>query len=367
MATSWAPEDKVVKGCIAFLLWWLLAVFPALPLLPIGRTAGSLVGACLMVLFGVITPDAAFAAIDLPILGLLFATMVISIYLERVKAFEYLAQALSWKTQGATDLLIRVCILAAFSSALFTNDSTCVVLTGFVLKLCTQSHLTLEPFLVALATSSNIGSALTPIGNPQNLVIAVQGKLGFWQFVLGMLPAVVIGMVCNIAGLLLVYGRSLSLPSLAGEQLDRGHGINGVEEEEAGTQEALLMPSLSFNVEGGECRRRDSNPWLTIVHVIKHKEGFLKVAGFVFLVGVWLVGATMHTFEAGVGLPWTAITAALLLTVVDFEDATKSLDKVLHSFILIAGLCICTADALSKQHSHKNVHISSSLLSHGSG
>jgi Na+/H+ antiporter NhaD/arsenite permease-like protein len=344
MATSWAPEDKVVKGCIAFVLWWLLAVFPAFPLLPIGRTAGSLVGASLMVLFGVITPEAAFAAIDLPILGLLFATMVISVYLERAKAFEYLAQALSWKTQGATDLLIRVCILAAFSSALFTNDSTCVVLTGFVLKLCAHSHLSPEPFLVALATSSNIGSALTPIGNPQNLVIAVQGKLGFWQFVLGILPAVVIGMVCNIVGLLLVYGRSLSLPSLPGEQLDRGYGA---EEEEAGTKEALLMPSLSFNVEGGERRRRDSNPWLTIEYVIKHKERLLKVAGFVFLVGVWLVGATMHTFEAGVGLPWTAITAALLLTVVDFEDATKTLDKVSYSILVFFSGMFITVEGFN--------------------
>lgn len=347
---AWAAEDKVWKGSIAFVIWWLLAVFPAFPLLPIGRTAGSLVGASLMVIFGVISSEEAFNAVDLPILGLLFATMVISVYLERAKAFDYLAQALSWKTKGGKDLLIRVCVLAAFSSALFTNDSTCVVLTGFVLKLCKEKGLDPKPFLIALACSSNIGSAATPIGNPQNLVIAVQGKLGFWQFVAGVLPAVVVGLGFNIIGLLLVYGGSLSLVEKLGDRIDgeesgflpasspglRNRNFSvGSEEEEEDEEEAaksLLAPrSCSFNVE--LCPGRSDGGWKTYwawwsPFLKNHKAGVSKVALFVGLVGIWIVGATMHTFEAGVGLPWTAITAAVILTVVDFSDATEILDKV---------------------------------------
>ncbi|XVE98192.1 hypothetical protein REPUB_Repub03eG0084500 [Reevesia pubescens] len=45
-------------------------VFPAVPFPPVGRTVGSLLGAMLMVLFRVITPDQAYPVIDLPILGL---------------------------------------------------------------------------------------------------------------------------------------------------------------------------------------------------------------------------------------------------------------------------------------------------------
>ena len=74
-----ASAVRVVLGSIAFAIFWVLAVFPAIPFLPIGRTAGSLLGAMLMVVFGVVSPDQAYAAIDLPILGLLFGTMVVSI------------------------------------------------------------------------------------------------------------------------------------------------------------------------------------------------------------------------------------------------------------------------------------------------
>ncbi|TXG70960.1 hypothetical protein EZV62_005895 [Acer yangbiense] len=136
----------------------------------------------LMVIFQVITTDQAYAAIDLPILGLLFRTMVVSVYLERADMFKYLSKLLSWKSRGPKDLLCRICLISAISSALFTNDTSCVVLTEFVLKIARQHNLPPHPFLLALASSANIGSSATPIGNPQNLVIAVQSKISFRNF-----------------------------------------------------------------------------------------------------------------------------------------------------------------------------------------
>uniref|UniRef100_A0A1D1XSV0 Putative transporter arsB n=1 Tax=Anthurium amnicola TaxID=1678845 RepID=A0A1D1XSV0_9ARAE len=204
------PTVKVVLGSIAFGIFWVLAVFPAVPFLPIGRTAGSLLGAVLMVTFRVITPDQAYAAIDLPILGLLFGTMVVSGYLERADLFEYLGKLLSWKSQGGEDLLCRVCVISAISSALFTNDTCCVVLTEFILKIARQNNLPPRPFLLALASSANIGSATTPIGNPQNLVIAVQSTISFGKFLFGVLPAMLVGIVLNAAILLCYFWGLLS-------------------------------------------------------------------------------------------------------------------------------------------------------------
>ncbi|XP_020594187.1 putative transporter arsB, partial [Phalaenopsis equestris] len=105
--------------------------------------------------------------------------MVVSIYLEKAHMFRYLGRLLSWKSLGGHDLLIRVCLISAFASALFTNDTTCIVLTEFVLKFTKQHDLPPLPFLLALASSANIGSSATPIGNPQNLVIAIQSKIRF--------------------------------------------------------------------------------------------------------------------------------------------------------------------------------------------
>ncbi|XP_075484133.1 silicon efflux transporter LSI2-like [Primulina tabacum] len=205
-----APTVKVVLGTIAFAIFWVLAVFPAVPFMPIGRTAGSLLGAMLMVIFQVITPDQAFAAIDLPILGLLFGTMVVSAYLERADIFKYLGKLLSWRSKGAKDLLCRICLISAVSSALFTNDTSCVVLTEFVLKIARQQNLPPHPFLLALASSANIGSSATPIGNPQNLVIAVQSKISFGTFLCGVLPAMLLGVVINALILLVMYWKLLS-------------------------------------------------------------------------------------------------------------------------------------------------------------
>ncbi|KAL3521547.1 hypothetical protein ACH5RR_019696 [Cinchona calisaya] len=205
-----ASTVKVVLGSIAFAIFWVLAVFPAVPFLPIGRTAGSLLGAMLMVIFRVITPDQAYAAIDLPILGLLFGTMVVSVYLERADMFKYLGKLLAWKSMGAKDLLCRICLISAISSALFTNDTSCVVLTEFVLKIARQHNLPPHPFLLALASSANIGSSATPIGNPQNLVIAVQSGIPFGDFLIGILPAMLVGVVVNAVILLCMYWRLLS-------------------------------------------------------------------------------------------------------------------------------------------------------------
>ncbi|XP_075485801.1 silicon efflux transporter LSI2-like [Primulina tabacum] len=205
-----APTVKVVLGTIAFAIFWVLAVFPAVPFMPIGRTAGSLLGAMLMVIFQVITPDQAFAAIDLPILGLLFGTMVVSAYLERADIFKYLGKLLSWRSKGAKDLLCRICLISAVSSALFTNDTSCVVLTEFVLKIARQQNLPPHPFLLALASSANIGSSATPIGNPQNLVIAVQSKISFGTFLFGVLPAMLLGVAINALIILGMYWKLLS-------------------------------------------------------------------------------------------------------------------------------------------------------------
>ncbi|KAK4571542.1 hypothetical protein RGQ29_030107 [Quercus rubra] len=206
-----ASSVKVVLGSIAFAIFWVLAVFPAVPFLPVGRTAGSLLGGMLMVIFKVITADQAYAAIDLQILGLLFGTMVVSVYLERADMFKYLGKLLSWKSRGAKDLICRVCLISAISSAFFTNDTSCVVLTEFVLKIARQHNLPPHPFLLALASSANIGSAATPIGNPQNLVIAIQSKISFGNFLKGILPAMIMGVIVNALLLLCMYWKLLSI------------------------------------------------------------------------------------------------------------------------------------------------------------
>lgn len=238
-----ASLRTVVLGCFAFWIFWILAVFPSFKLLPIGRTAGAVAGAVLTVVFQVESPSEAYNAVDLSILGLLFGTMVVSIYLDKADMFRYLGNVLSWKSRGGKDLMCRVCVLSAIASALFTNDTCCLVLTEFVLKLCRQKNLPPKPFLIALATSANIGSSATPIGNPQNLVIAVQSGISFGKFLVGLLPSMVLGVLVNTILLLLIYWRQLSPV----EDLEGGQAISVLHRE--GKDQLTASPWAPFDAE----------------------------------------------------------------------------------------------------------------------
>jgi Na+/H+ antiporter NhaD/arsenite permease-like protein len=322
-----ASIPEIVLGSVAFGIFWMLAVFPAVPFLPIGRTAGSLLGGMLMVIFQVNSPAQAYASIDLPILGLLFGTMVVSIYLERANMFMHLGRLLSWKSRGGKDLLCRVCLISAFASALFTNDTTCIVLTEFVLKLARQHNLPAKPFLLALASSANIGSSATPIGNPQNLVIAVESKISFLKFFFGIVPAMLIGVAVNIVIILCMFWKDLSGK---GEEEKMEEGVV-VEEDDVMSHkfsparmshmspepEELSPPPMTRSKKGrGSVQCADMQRCLT------KKELILK--GFVYLVAMGMLAALLM----GLNMSWTAITAALALVVIDFRDAGPCLDKV---------------------------------------
>ncbi|XP_009397932.2 silicon efflux transporter LSI2-like [Musa acuminata AAA Group] len=355
-----ASVPAVVLGSIAFAIFWMLAVFPAVPFLPIGRTAGSLLGGMLMIIFRVISPEQAYASIDLPILGLLFGTMVVSIYLERAQMFKYLGRLLSWKSKGGRDLLCRVCLVSALASALFTNDTTCIVLTEFVLKLARQHKLPAKPFLLALASSANIGSSATPIGNPQNLVIAVQSKISFVRFFVGVVPAMLLGVVINVVFLLCMFWRQLS-PKEGEEQAKE----DVVTENEVNSHTfsparmshpSPLQPNPSplnpqhmtpvNDVEKNTpCRngaKRGCSQVPDMRRCLTKKALFLK--GFVYIVSVGMLIALLM----GLNMSWTTITAALILVVIDFKDAGPCLDKVSYSLLVFFCGMFITVDGFNR-------------------
>ncbi|CAA0824648.1 Divalent ion symporter [Striga hermonthica] len=403
------PTVKVILGSLAFAVFWVLAVFPAVPFLPVGRTAGSLLGAMLMVLFRVSSPDQAYAAIDLPILGLLFGTMVVSVYLERADMFKYLGKLLSYKTRGPKDLLCRISLISAISSALFTNDTSCVVLTEFVLKIARQQNLPPHPFLLALASSANIGSAATPIGNPQNLVIAVQSGITFGEFLLGILLAMVVGVCANAVILLCMYWKLLSVmpkdeEDLSGEvvredditshhftpatmshqgSFDSQELTAAIESTESSLRNRVNLSEVnnseltvnghsgrdlgevenirkvpSERLEVGEVRAESRRSSFSVNGVgggglTLFAEGKFGLSRKLTR-GLWKSCVYLVTFGMlvsllmGLNMSWTAITAALALVVLDFKDARPSLEKVSYSLLIFFCGMFITVDGFNR-------------------
>uniref|UniRef100_A0A452YBL7 Citrate transporter-like domain-containing protein n=1 Tax=Aegilops tauschii subsp. strangulata TaxID=200361 RepID=A0A452YBL7_AEGTS len=390
---------KVVLGCVAFSIFWVLAVFPSVPFMPVGRTAGSLLGAMLMVLFRVMTPEQAYAAIDLPILGLLFGTMVVSIFLERADMFQYLGSMLSWKSRGSKDLLFRVCLVSAVASALFTNDTTCVVLTEFILKVARQNNLPPQPFLLALASSSNIGSSATPIGNPQNLVIAVTSGISFGSFLFGIFPAMIVGVITNTCILLCYFWKHLSVDKERDQESAGGQDVVVADDEVTSHRfTPARMSRANSNSEGDRdiqvairsvrassmsqemvevstvCDRRDDGPrkvtrttsrQRSVIiedapehifdgdekekpleeEVVKQKKW--KVLAWKTAVYLTTLGMLVSLLM-GLNMSWTAITAALVLLALDFTDAQACLEKVSYSLLIFFCGMFITVDGFNR-------------------
>ncbi|RCV43957.1 LOW QUALITY PROTEIN: hypothetical protein SETIT_9G335700v2 [Setaria italica] len=360
--TELAPLPKVLLGSLAFGVFWMLAVFPSVPFLPIGRTAGALLGAVLMIVFHVISPDDAYASIDLPILGLLFATMVLGGYLKGAGMFKHLGAVLAWRSQGGRDLLCRVCVVTALASALFTNDTCCVVLTEFVLELAAERGLPAKPFLLALATSANVGSSATPIGNPQNLVIAFNSRITFLQFFFGILPAMLAGMAVNTVMLLCMYWKDLegASPDEVAAVKEGGGRRGGAL---AGGLGALAQQCSTSPGGGAALRLRqnghangnnghDAESVMSENISTKHRwfmqcseqrrKLFLKSFAYVVTVGM------LVAYMLGLNMSWTAITTAIALVVVDFRDAEPCLDKVSYSLLVFFSGMFVTVSGFNK-------------------
>jgi Na+/H+ antiporter NhaD/arsenite permease-like protein len=202
-----------------FAITYLLIAWPHLRVLPLGRPAAALLGAVSMVAVGALTPEQAYAAIDGNTLVLLMALMALSVFLERAGLFARLSELATAARLGPQGLLTALVFVAGVLSAVLLNDTVCLFLTPVVCAVCVRRGLPLGPYLIALATSSNIGSAATLVGNPQNILIGSIGPLSFGHYLSICGPAALAALAANAALLRGCFARALSdAPNLRTQQ-----------------------------------------------------------------------------------------------------------------------------------------------------
>ncbi len=182
---------------------------PKLRLLPLGRPAGALVGAFAMVLFGVLSTDEAWRAIEPNTIVLLLGMMILTAYLDVAGFFAWAAVRLLRVSGGPLPLMHALAWTAGILSAFLVNDTVCLLLTPLVLVSVRQAGLPLAPYLFALCMGANIGSVATLNGNPQNMLIGALSGDRFLDFMLHLAP-VAIGGLLILSGLLhLFFARLL--------------------------------------------------------------------------------------------------------------------------------------------------------------
>ncbi len=177
---------------LVFALVYLGMALGRLPGLALDRTGVALLGAIAMVALGALDIDEAWAAIDAPTIILLFALMVLSAQFRLAGFYSELVRRLVHMNTGPKGLLGLVVLTAGTLSAVLTNDVVCLAMTPILVEGCIQRRLDPVPFLLGLACASNIGSAATLIGNPQNILIGQALSLHFGKFLIDAgLPAAV--------------------------------------------------------------------------------------------------------------------------------------------------------------------------------
>lgn len=181
-----------------------------LPRLKVNRAGIALIGAILLVASGGLPWSEAFAAVDVETLALLLAMMIIVAHLRLSGFFELAASALLPFARNPRLLLGVVIASSGILSALFLNDTICIMLTPFVAELCRRSNRDGRPYLIGLAVAANAGSCATSIGNPQNMLIAARSGLSFTSFLGGLGIPSLFALAVSYAAVLLVFHREFS-------------------------------------------------------------------------------------------------------------------------------------------------------------
>ena len=263
---------------------YLLIAVRQVPFLRLNRPAAALLGAVAMVTIGGLPLHDAYAAIDLDVMVFLLGVLLLTGYLETGGFFERAAQHIVVRAHSARALLGVVVAMSGLLSAFFVNDTICLVLTPLMLAVLRPLGLRPLPFLLAIALGSNVGSAMSPTGNPQNMLIAVASGIPFARFMASLaLP--------SLGGLLIVFGvLSVAHRKDLSAELPRD----------------LVVPDAPFD-----------RPLVTRSLVV--------------------FGGALAFWLAGFSLPLVAITAAAILLAIAQRDPTEAFAKVEWSLLLFFG------------------------------
>lgn len=286
-------QRELVAGGI-FAITYVLISGRQLKILPLNRPAAALLGAVLMIVTGVMTPERAYRAINYDTLVLLLGMMLISAYLYLAHFFEWAAELVLRFSRTPERLLLYLTLISGILSALLVNDTICLMLTPLVVAVIRRGRLPLLPYLIALATSANIGSVATLVGNPQNMIIGHLSRISFPEFSRALLPAALVGLTINF--FILRFGFRKMLRETAIDH--REHPV----------------PKL--------------------------ERGLFALVCVVFV-------SIFAGFLAGLNLAWTAMTGAALVMVLARRDTHEVLKLVDWHLLLFFAALFILVDGLS--------------------
>lgn len=200
-----------MAAILIFLAVYLVLAIGRLPGFRIDRTGACIIGASLMIAFGVLDLDQAYAAINYDTIILLFGVMIVVANLRLSGFFSAVAEWVVEHAHRPVVLLAAIVFVAGFFSAFFVNDTMCLVLTPLILEISGQLRRNAVPYLLAVAMAANIGSVATITGNPQNMMIGSFSGIHYRTFAAALAPVAVVGLVMTVVVIAATYHREFRL------------------------------------------------------------------------------------------------------------------------------------------------------------
>jgi Na+/H+ antiporter NhaD/arsenite permease-like protein len=189
-------EWQVTAGYAVFVVSYFVFALGKLPGMKIDRPGMAIIGAVLMVAFRIVPAVEALRFIDFGTLVLLFSMMLVVGYLHLAGFFEWITEQIITRLKPH-HLLPTVIFITGVLSAFFVNDIICLVMVPFALMATRRMGLKPLPYLLAVATSANIGSVATITGNPQNMLIGSFSGLTYRYFIWRLGPVALIGLLLD--------------------------------------------------------------------------------------------------------------------------------------------------------------------------
>ncbi|MDD1663646.1 MAG: anion transporter, partial [Methanomicrobiales archaeon] len=161
----------------------LVLVFLGIAIRRIGRFTFKiwqvmLIGAVAVLVTGQISPVSALQAINLEVMIFLFGMFVVGVALHESGYLLFLSTRIFRRAQSPDQLLILLIFSFGILSALLMNDTLAIIGTPLALYFSRMNRISPKLLLLALAFSVTTGSVISPIGNPQNLLVALHGSVG---------------------------------------------------------------------------------------------------------------------------------------------------------------------------------------------
>ncbi|MEW6115576.1 MAG: anion transporter [Nitrospirota bacterium] len=202
-----------ILALIIFLATYAGIALGGIPGLALDRTGIAVLGAIAFVATGIVSTGDAVSAIDFPTILLLYSLMVLSSQFRLGGFYTWAALRITRLMDRPQRFLLAMMLVSALLSAVLANDIVCLAFTPVLAVSLLRAGINPVPFLIGLAVASNIGSAATIIGNPQNMLIGQVGQLDFGRFFLWCAPPSLISLAAGYLIIVALYRRQFVQPT----------------------------------------------------------------------------------------------------------------------------------------------------------